>query len=524
MTAKLSVPSSGRALTASIGKNTFFGVAGNVVHVLVRIVLVPVIIRHLGLGGYGVWAVLMTIAAYITLGGAGVRSAFQKYVAEATGNGDFDQASKLLSTGTAAVLTLSLVVLVPLTIFSQPLAAAVGVPARFLVPASNSIRCLALTAVLVNASQAYQSILMGAHRIDLREKFNIILDPLEALATVILLLLGYGLFAMSAAFCAYELAVGLLCYFYSHRILPEVHVGPRFVSRSVVKELVRFGGSYQLVSMLELLYAAILPLAVLKFFGARTTGVLAVASRVQSFATLIQGSYLQALISGGSLAYTTGSVEQTNAFIIKSFKAMFVLTILPLAFIAVYGAKIAFVWTGKTDPLMEGAICLLCAASACRCLSSLFRVLYRVSGGAVMDNAQLLLGLSVAFLLWPIGPKIGFYALVGGMQLLGQFLGLILISLSLTFRYKGFHPRALTAPLLRFCLAGTVILGASAAALYLKFSWDMNLRVFESIQLLVATAIGLSVAMPALIFTGSVSRSEARTMLHTVSRKFASPA
>jgi hypothetical protein len=203
---------------------------------------------------------------------------------------------------------------------------------------------------------------------------------------------------------------------------------------------------------------------------------------------------------------------------------MAVLSILPLAFIALYGAKIAFVWTGKTDPLLEGAVCLLCAGGVCRSLSSLFRVLYRVSGGAVMDNAQLLLGLGVAFVLWPFAPKIGFFGMVGGVNVLGQFLGLILMSLSLASRFKGFSPRTLAPTLLRFCLATAVILGASVIAGYMGSSWEINPRVLDTIRITSAAAISLLVAVPALLFTGSVSRLEARTMLNTVSRKFASPA
>ena len=524
MTSKFSAPSTSRALTASIGKNTLFGVVGNIVHVLARIVVVPVMIRHLGLDGYGIWAVLMSIAAYITLGGAGVKSAFQKYVAEATGTGDFDRASRLLSTGTAAVLVLSVVVLVPLAVFSHFLAAAVGVPQAFLAPASRAIQYLAITAIVANVSQTYQSILMGAHRIDLREKLNVVIDLLNAAATIVLLYLGFGLLAMCVVFCAYQIAGGALWYFYSRRILPDVHIAARLVSRSVVKELVRFAASYQLVSMLELLYAAVLPVAILKFFGANAAGVFALAARLVSFATLIQGSYLQAILSGGSLVYASGSAEKTNAFIVKSFKAMAVLSILPLAFIALYGAKIAFVWTGKTDPLLEGAVCLLCAGGVCRSLSSLFRVLYRVSGGAVMDNAQLLLGLGVAFVLCPFAPKIGFFGLVGGVNVLGQFLGLILMSLSLASRFKGFNLRALAPTLLRFLVATAVILGASVVAGYMGSSWVINPRVLDMIRITTAAAISLLVAVPALLFTGSVSRLEARTMLNTVSRKFASPA
>lgn len=525
MTAKLSsAPTSSRELTASIGKNTLFGVAGNIVHVLSRVIVVPVFIKHLGLDGYGIWAVLMTLAAYMTLGGAGVKSAFQKYVAEATGNGEFDRAGRLLSTGTAAVLLLALVVLIPVAAFSHTLAIAVGVPRAFLDPASKAIQYLALAAIASNVSQTYQSILMGAHRIDLREKVNVVLDLLNTLASVALLYLGFGLLAMCVVFCIYQIAGGVLWYFFARRILPAVHVAPRLISRSVVKELVRFGGSYQLVSMLELLYAAILPVAILKFFGAKDAGVFALAARLVSFTTLVQGAYLQAILSGGSLVYAEGSVERVNAFIIKSFKAMAFLSILPLAFIALYGTRIAFVWTGKTDALLAGAVCILCAAGACRSLSSLFRVLYRVSGGAVMDNAQLLLGLGVSLALWPFGPRIGFYGMVGGVQFLGQFLGLILMSLSLSSRFRGFHASTLAPTLLRFCAAAALILGASAAALYLNLSWGINPRALDMIRLITAGVIGSLVAAPALLVTGSVSRSEARAMLNMISRKFAAPA
>ena len=525
MTSKVvSIPSSGTSVASSIGRNTLFGVAGTIIHVLTRIVVVPVMIRHLGLDGYGIWAVLMSIAAYITLGGAGVKSAFQKYVAEATGNGDFDRASRLLSTGSAAVLSISVVVLVPLGILSTYLASATGVPSAFIHEASLSIRILAITAIFGNLSQTYQSIITGAHRIDLLQKIYFVLEPLSALTMMILLYLKFGLFGICAVFCIFQVAGGVLLYYYAQRVMPSIHVAPRFVSKSVLKELFRFGGSYQLVSMLEQLYAMVLPVATLRFFGANAAGVFALAARLVGFATMIQGSYLQALLSGGSMVYASGSTEMTQAFVRNSFKAMAALSVLPLAFIALYGTKIAFVWTGKADPLLHGAILLLCAGGICRSLSSLFRVLYRVSGGAVMDNAQLILGLVLAFLLWPFGPKIGFYGMVGGVNFVGQLIGLLFMSMSLTSRFKGFHALALATILLRFCVAAGIILGASALALYVNFSWEVTPRLHDTIQLIAAATISLLLTVPALLFTGSVTRSEARTMLSNVSQKLVSHA
>ena len=55
-------------------------------------------------------------------GSIGSRSAYQKYVAEATGNGDYNSVNKLLSTASAVMLVLSVVGLVPVSLFSNQLA------------------------------------------------------------------------------------------------------------------------------------------------------------------------------------------------------------------------------------------------------------------------------------------------------------------------------------------------------------------------------------------------------------------
>lgn len=82
-----------------IGKSTLAGIVNGLARYGTRLIMVPVVIGHLGLAGYGIWSIIMTTASYMRFGSAGIRSAFQKYVAEATGSGDFQTASKLVSTG-----------------------------------------------------------------------------------------------------------------------------------------------------------------------------------------------------------------------------------------------------------------------------------------------------------------------------------------------------------------------------------------------------------------------------------------
>src|SRR5947209_2229079 len=112
-------PSSTRDLAVTIGKSTLFGVIARVAQIVTRFITIPIAIAHLGLGGYGIWSIIMTTAAYMRFGSVGIKAAFQKYVAEATGNGDFEKASRLLSTGCAIMLVLSIAGLIPVAIFSQ---------------------------------------------------------------------------------------------------------------------------------------------------------------------------------------------------------------------------------------------------------------------------------------------------------------------------------------------------------------------------------------------------------------------
>ena len=74
-------------IAVSMGKGTLFGVAASFTMIATRFITVPIIVAHLGLGGYGIWSIIMTTSAYIRFGTAGLKSAFQKYVAAATGNG-----------------------------------------------------------------------------------------------------------------------------------------------------------------------------------------------------------------------------------------------------------------------------------------------------------------------------------------------------------------------------------------------------------------------------------------------------
>jgi O-antigen/teichoic acid export membrane protein len=500
-------------LAVSIGRNTLFGVLSNLAQIGTRLLTVPIVIHYLGLGGYGIWNIIMTSAAYMRFGGVGVKTAFQKYVAEATGNGDYERANKLLSTGCALMLALSLLVLIPVSFFSTSIAKLGGVPAEFLFPAAKSISLLAVTMLIANVGAVYEAVVLGGHRIDLARKFGTVLTVAEAAAVIIFLRLGFGLLAMAGVMGVSELLYILCCYFAAHRVLPKVRIGFEYLDRSMLRELFRFAGSYQLLSFLEIVYGSIIPFAVLRMFGANVLGIFGVVTRVAASAVMLQDAFLIPILSGGTMVFASGSIEKMQALTTKAFKVTCALALLPLSFIAAFGPTMAYAWTGQRDPRFGITFCLICLGLVFRSFSRLSAVLYRTAGRASLDNVLQILRSVILVGIAVFSRKLGFDGLLAGTAAT-EFFGMAFMVFALTRTFHLFRAKDLIPDVLRMAVSTSVILAAGMLASCVPNPADLGGRLLAGVKLLEISVASLLVAWPSLLYTGSVTASEGRALFH----------
>lgn len=509
---------SDRHLAAAIGKSTVFGIVASAAQVGTRLVTVPVVIHHLGLSGYGIWSIIIVTAAYMRFGSAGIKSAFQKYVAEATGSGDYARASRLVSTGSISMLLLSLIGLVPVALFSRKMASASGVPPEFLTPAAASISVLACIYVVSNFGAAFEAIVMGGHRVDLTRKYATILTVSEAFFIVVLLHFGSGLLGMTSVMGISELIYIFFCYKASHRIVPEMRISPAFFTKSVFPELIRFAGSYQLVNVLELLYGAILPVVILRFFGAEAAGVFALAARVVTSALIAQDALVLPILSGGTMVFASGSAEQIRLFLAKAFKATMGAALLPLAFVAAFGTAMILAWTGEADPRFRAALLLTALAALLKAISLLQLILYRASGRALLDNVRQVLRIVAMVGVAYFGRSVGFDGVLAGMTL-AELVGVVFMFFAMSATFHVFSVKMFAQDSLRISLAAALIVGAGAVAGMIPLPWSMAERLSALVKL---GEIGLGcllAAWPVLLLTRAVSGGERRTMIALISRR-----
>jgi O-antigen/teichoic acid export membrane protein len=505
-------------VSTSIGRNTLFGVVASLVQIGTRLITVPVVISHLGLGGYGIWNILLTIMGYMRFGSVGIKSAFQKYVAEATGNGSYELASKLLSTGTVGIASLSIILLTPVCIFSRQIAAVSGIPVNFLISSSIAISMLAVMMVLSNSASAFEAIIMGGHRIDLTRKMGTLLCVLEAAFILLALRRGYGLAAMAGVMVLSQAIYVVFCYLMSKRVVPEISVKIGHVTRTTVAELIRYAGSYQLVSVLQLTYGAVAPIAILKAYGAEPSGVYAIATRLVSPVTLCLYAFLVPILSGGAMVYATGSSEKFDALLAKSFKFTLAITLLPLVFLCGFGTDLIKAWTGQDNSAFGITLFFVSAATIANCFGLLGLVLYRASGRTVMDNLREVIRILILLPVVVLANKLGFAGVLAGIAV-AEIAGAAFMFYALKTTFPLFKIRPVMGNLFRMSVATLILVCASLALSRLVHFDSLSLRTAAFARLGVAGLVLGVLIYPTMLYTKSITRGEIASILDAFRRK-----
>ena len=499
-------------IAVSMGKGTLFGVVASFTMIGTRFITVPIIVSHLGLGGYGIWSVIMTSAGYMRFGTAGLKSAFQKYVAEATATGDYERANQLITTGSAGLLVLSIVGLMPVAIFSKELAKIAGVPPVFLSATAASFKVLAIIMMLSNFAAVYEAIVCGCNRVDIVRKFYMATALFEAAAIAICLLLKLGLLAMTVVMAVAEVGLIGACYVAAARLLPEIRVRWRYLSPRVLRELSRFAGSYQLLNVLQILSGSILPFGILKLFGATISGIFAISTRVSNAAASFQEASLLPLLSGGTLVYTSRASEQIQLLMRKVFKWTLVATVPPLAFASIFGATLIVAWTGETDPMIRTGLWWLCAAAAFSAISRAGLILYRAHGGVSMDVVRQFLSMTLMLLGIAFGRSLGYYGVLAALAL-SEAVGAVFMLYVIKRIVPEFHPSVLIPETARVMLAISIVLTVGVITSVMPMPWHAGDHLAAWLRLGLAGIACAIVVWPAAVFTKCLSLAEQRALL-----------
>lgn len=217
--------------------------AGQFVTVAIGFFLTPFILHQLGADDYGLWALISSVVAYTSLLDFGIWNALVKYIAEFRARGEFDQARRLIATALWLYLLLCLVAIAVSTVIAFVFPRVFNLPPE---QWSKAAWLVFLSGAAIGVSipcSTPSAVLRGVQRFDLVNLVNTTGTVLVAVATIVVLEMGGGVFGMMIANIVLSIVMQVPSIYLVNRAAPEMKYGWRGANRRHVHKLASFSVS-----------------------------------------------------------------------------------------------------------------------------------------------------------------------------------------------------------------------------------------------------------------------------------------
>ena len=178
-----------------LARNAWSNLLGAAVPALVMLATVPMVVKGLGDASYGVYSLVTAIVGYFAVIDINVTAGSVKYIAEHNARKDEEGIHETLSFGLASYAIIGVLGALGLLLGAEWFVTKVfSVPAALVPEAIATLRIASLGFLLGQVQSYLNSVPQSLMRYDISARVEMVFGTLVPIATVGVLLLGYGLF------------------------------------------------------------------------------------------------------------------------------------------------------------------------------------------------------------------------------------------------------------------------------------------------------------------------------------------
>ena len=336
--------------------NAWANLLGAAVPALVMLGTVPLVVKGLGEANYGVYSLITAIVGYFAVIDINVTAGSVKYIAEHNARGDDAKIAETFSFGLATYLVIGLLGACGLFLGADWFVTRVfPVPPRLVAEAAATLELAALGFLLGQLQNYLNSVPQSLMRYDISSRVEMAFGTLVPLATVGILMLGYGLFEV---ILLRVLASGLHCLFLWRAIRsllpglawrwPGARIRGELLGFSAYSFLARFASlSYAYAD--KLIIGALVGVTGLAYFTVAAT----LANRVLGLTFRLSGVFFPA----ASALAARGELARLDQVYVKATRYVVYLNAAILVLVAVFAHQILGYWMNE-DFARHGAVVL----------------------------------------------------------------------------------------------------------------------------------------------------------------------
>lgn len=346
------------SVTRALSHNAAVSMAGKVIYLASRVALPPVILHHMSLEEYGIWACSFVVISYLGMGAFGVSNVYVRYVAEYHARGETERINRLVSTGLVLTTGIGAILLGLLWWALPAVLPLLNIPAELQERAFLVVFAACAVFLVELSVGAFGHVLIGLHRLAAQTVVWVGTSVLEAVLIVALLAGGGGVYGLLAAFAA-RLSLAVVAYaVLCARALPGLSVRLRHVDRESLRLFCGYGTVVQLAGVLGIFLYSVEKVIAGLFLGVGAAGLFDVGEKFAVMVSGIPASLNGALLPAISHLNRTAAREQARELYLAASRCISLFGGLLMAFLAAFAGPVIAAWLGASEEYRDAALIL----------------------------------------------------------------------------------------------------------------------------------------------------------------------
>jgi O-antigen/teichoic acid export membrane protein len=321
--------------------------------ILANIVIFPYLTMRLGNEGYGLWGLMASFMAYMSLLDLGLSASVQRYAARFAALKSEDDQRKLMSTSIVIYLiTGSLAGVTGLLLAPHMPDWLDRIPADLRQDTVHIFYMASILAFLRLVTMPFLGFLRGLQRYDLANISSIVSDLLRFGLSILFVEL-WGPHVMLVAWASF-IGMGLGTVFVViavYRCWPGLTLRPRYLSREHFRQIASFGVNTFILTICTMLMFQLPNFILAKMIGPAAVTLFAVGLLIQTMLRETVSGVGSVLVPMFAESHALNQTEAIESRLWTSGQICNVLTAVMVAGLLVYARPLILYWTGQPDKL-----------------------------------------------------------------------------------------------------------------------------------------------------------------------------
>jgi O-antigen/teichoic acid export membrane protein len=338
-------------------RNVGATIFARVVNMARGVLVVPFLLRHLGLEAYGIWTTIFILVSYVGLTTLGLSNVYIKYIAEFHARREYDRANALLSTGLCITVPVCAALFAGFYFCYDWYSPLLHLPAQHAADGREAVLIVLAVFLSSIALNAFGDLLTGVQQIASTQMFLALSIVVEFGLILWFVGSGRGIRGLAEAYLVRIVLNDGLTIWWSWRKLKWMRISPRLVRREAIGYVIHFGGIVQIQTILDIVLSSVERLLGLMLVGASAAGLMDVAKKWPTAYSSVPMAFFGALLPAAAhvdaASHESERMSNLRSLYLSSTRFANLCTAAFVALTVFWSHAILLVWLGPELPMRE---------------------------------------------------------------------------------------------------------------------------------------------------------------------------